>query len=361
MIALSAAALLALTSPALAAPPTPAVAIVVPASGADAAEGAGDEATPQPASAVVASFVIKVDQREVVADALVEQAEGMGGYFSSRTLDAVELRVPVASADAMIAQVEAAGLCAGRSYERTDLSAPIAEQEARLAARQQVLEQYFALLPEAGPEAVLTVEREITRLVAEVEGLQGSLRMMRHRADYAAVSVSFQFRDRAAPVRDGSSSFDWLNSLNLADLMDDFRYGYRGEGPRSGAPSQAPAGFSAYRKGRERRAVSPDEVVFRIRAARHKPKAELSFWQEATRVRMVEAGYRLVREETFDAGGTRGALLELTAPLGSSDYTYLIAVFPRGRKLILVEAAGEIEDFEARRAEIEAAVQGLAF
>ena len=51
----------------------------------------------------------------------------------------------------------------------------------------------------------------------------------------------------------------------------------------------APDGFSLYRNKKEIRAASPDEVLFRVRAVRHKPKAAVAFWREGVRVRMEEA------------------------------------------------------------------------
>jgi len=351
MIAVMLMGLMGLTSPAL----------------ADDAADVTDDAPAEAATAqaitgarVRADLVLKVTQRETAADELVARAAALGGYFSSRNLDAVTLRVPVDNADALLAFAAEQGLVASRQFSREDISATLTDQQARLDTRRVMLEQYFALLPQAGVDAVLTVEREITYLVAEIEQLEGALKLARHQAAFATVGVSFQFRDRAAPTRDGSSSFAWLNTLNLADILQDFQYDHRGEGPRAGLTPTAPEGFSAYRKGREYRAVSPDEVVYRVRAAKHEPEAELAFWREAVRVRMAEAGYTVLREQTIaTSAGREGALIELAAPFGQTDFSYLIAVFPAGRKIILVEAAGEVERFEARREAMEAAILSL--
>ncbi len=326
-----------------------------------APEGAAapEESAPVEASAVHASLVLAVEQREASADRLVAGAEALGGYFSSRTLDALTLRVPAGATEDLLALAEAEGLVTARDYTRRDLGAQLAEQQATLDSRREMLAQYFEVLAGAGADSVVTVEREITRLIAEIEQLEGALRAARNQAAYATVDIAFQFRDRAAPARDGSSSFAWLNTLNLADLLYDFQYGTRGEGPRYWGHPATPEGFSAYRGGREHRAVSPDEVVFRVRAVRHDPPADLSFWTEAVRVRMEEAGYRLVREEVLSAGGVPGGLIELSAPYGQTDYSYLIAFFPAGRRLVIAEAAGAITDFEARRDAVRSAILEL--
>jgi len=348
MIRLALMGLIGLASPALAETTDAALEATAPAR----AEGVTG-------SRVAASLVLKVTQRESAADDLVAKTAELGGYFSSRDLNAVVLRVPVDSADALLEYVAEQGLVVSRQFSREDISAQLTDQQARLDTRRAMLDQYFALLPDAGVDAVLTVEREITYLVAEIEQLEGALKLARHQSAYATVNVSFQFRNRAAPTRDGSSSFAWLNTLNLADILQDFQYDHRGDGPRAGLSPTAPEGFSAYRKGREYRAVSPDEVVYRVRAAEHEPEAELDFWKEAVRVRMTEAGYTVLREEMITSGAREGALIELVAPFGQTDFSYLIAVFPAGRRIILVEAAGEVERFDARREALEAAILSL--
>jgi hypothetical protein len=120
-----------------------------------------------------------------------------------------------------------------------------------------------------------------------------------------------------------------------------------------------PTGFARYSDSREFKAVSPEGVVFRVRSEENKPFAELSFWKEALKKRMLDAGYIFLREAPIAADGQQGYLLELTAPLGEKDCTYLTAVFVRGKKIVIAEAAGEVTDLDSRRDAILAAIQGL--
>jgi hypothetical protein len=306
-------------------------------------------------SAIVATMVLKVTRRDEAADALVAQATEAGGYFAERTDQRLRLKVPADKARAFLASAEAQGVVVDRSFSSTGLSEQIADTNARLAAREDVLARYFSVLQTAGAGAVVTVEREIVRLVAEIEQYKGQLRALEHRADYADITLDFQFRDRAAPSRGGSSSFRWLNTLNLADIVEDFHYGERSSAARRSGRHEAPEGFAPYRMRRERRAVSPDDVLFRVRAERHRPKADLDFWEEAVRGRMVEAGYREVSHQRVTIDGQPGVLLEYNAPHGTDDYTYLVGFFIQGRKVMVIEAAGEISRLEARRADILAA------
>lgn len=309
-------------------------------------------------SQVTASLVLKVAQRDAAAESMLAKTKEMGGYFSTLASQQVVLRVPVASADALIAHAGTLGLVVSRSFSRTDMSQTLGELRARLAARQSVLDRYMAVLGGAHADAVVTVERQVTSLIAEIENLEGRIRLLENQVAYATVTVAFQFRERAAPRRDGSSSFAWLNTVNLADLVDGFRAGAR-QDRLAGVRPVAPAGFAVYEKPRPYRAVSPDGVLYQVRVAREVEEASLDFWKEALKKRMLDAGYTFVAEGAIQAGGVDGYLLQLAAPMGAEDDSYWVSIFPRGDRLVLVEAAGEAGRFQAHAAAVRAAIEGI--
>lgn len=308
---------------------------------------------------VGASLVVAVAQQEAAAEAVVEQAEALGGWFQSRTPLAVSLRIPVASIDEMVAFAESQGKVVDKSLTRQDTSQELADLRGRLAAREKLLDEYYRVLAGANADSVVTVEYEIVGAIDQIEMLRGRIRMLEDQAAHARLDVSFQFRDRAAPASDGSSSFAWLNTLNVQDVIASLQTSHPDHRTRGVTVPAPPAGFSAWRKKGRYRATSSDDVLFRVRTERHKPKAELAFWKEAVRERMLAAGYRLVSEGEISADGVQGATIELAAPIGTEDWTYLIAFFVDGRHLVVAEGAGEITKFDARRAAILEAIGNL--
>lgn len=329
-----------------------------PASPAATATAPAAATSPAPAprpTRVVAGLTLRVDDQEAAAASAVKAAEARGGWFSSFGSQAVTLRVPVAQTDALVADLRGLGDLLERSYQSDDLTAQVVDLESRLQARRKMLDKYLEVLGSASPKAIVQVEREVTQLVAEIEGLEGQLRFLRDRAAFAEVSVSFRYRERQAPHNDGSSSFAWLNTLNLADVLYDLEYGRRAD--KAGVLAVAPQGFAAYDKPARFQAISPDDVAYRVRSAKHDPQADLPFWTEALRNRMVAAGYHLDSEQTVkSADGSPGVVLELGAANGEQDQTYLVGLFVDGGRLVIVEATGEAERFKARREAILAAI-----
>ncbi len=127
----------------------------------------------------------------------------------------------------------------------------------------------------------------------------------------------------------------------------------------TGFDAGVPEGFAAFDDWSQTRGVSAEGVVFRVRSEDNEPRAELAFWREALKKRMVDAGYALVSESEVKAGSATGYFLELAAPVGQEDYTYGVALFTRGKKLVLVESAGEVTRYARHRQAIMAAIAGL--
>ncbi len=123
----------------------------------------------------------------------------------------------------------------------------------------------------------------------------------------------------------------------------------------------APDGFAPYANERTFRAVSADGVVYRVKTLKNDPKADLAFWQEAVKTRMEKAGYKIVSDSTLKLQGSEATLLELAAPFGDRDYSYLIALAISGKKILLVESAGDMRDFAPRKAAVLQAVRDIRF
>ncbi|MCP4162717.1 MAG: hypothetical protein GY760_21860 [Deltaproteobacteria bacterium] len=124
-----------------------------------------------------------------------------------------------------------------------------------------------------------------------------------------------------------------------------------------------PEGFAVYQSNYQNRspnrAISSDGVVYRIRKQRNDPVAKLSFWKEALKKRMIDTGYFFVRESNISTEKQKGYLLELTAPYGEQDYSYMIGIFVKGDEIVIAEATGEILRFKKHRKQIIAAIKKI--
>ena len=300
------------------------------------------------------SLTLKVENKEKVSLELIQHAESLGGYYQKRKDSFVLLKIPAAKTEDFIKHTESKGLIANRNFSSQSLSQQLANTQARLKAREELLEKYFQILQEAKSEAVITVEREVIRLVTEIEDLKGSERKLLHQARFSNIEIYFQFRDRRAPTNNGSSSFAWINTLNLNGLIDEFEHSSRYYKSKK-VKATAPEGFATYKIKNEFRASSYDNVLYRIRKIKPKQSADIVFWGEAVAKRMKEAGYlpytnsKSIKSEEISQNGR---IIKMIAPYGNDDYAYWVAFQLVGNMLFIVEASGEAGKFNASYSDV---------
>ncbi|MDQ6962628.1 MAG: hypothetical protein Q9M28_08905 [Mariprofundaceae bacterium] len=118
-----------------------------------------------------------------------------------------------------------------------------------------------------------------------------------------------------------------------------------------------PQGFAAYKAAKKQAAISPEGIVYNIRHEKNEPFAGLLFWKKAMKKRLLDTGYIFVAESDIQSKKQKGYLLELAAPVGKQDFTWLIALYVVNNKLHIVEASGEEKIFKQHRQAIVDAAQ----
>lgn len=145
----------------------------------------------------------------------------------------------------------------------------------------------------------------------------------------------------------------WVLALGLGAAAFGF-------GCRAPFEASAPAGFAAFEGADPFRAVSPDGVLYRVRAEPAGAEGgDLAFWSETLRRHLESSGYQVQSEGPLDGGPVDGHLIRSTAPRGPEDWRYLVALFVRGDQVVIVEAAGEVTRLDAHEDEILAAIRSI--
>jgi hypothetical protein len=176
----------------------------------------------QTEAALISKIVLKVNNKSQAADDLVKKANALGGYFALLTDKSIKLKIPALQLKSFLSFVEKQGVIADRDYESIYLGEMLGRKQASLKSKETVLKKYLEVLNQAEDKSIFFVEKEVVKLIQEIETLKGEIRVIKHRLKFAEVNVSFEFRDRKAPSPDGRSSFPWLNTLNLVDMVKDF-------------------------------------------------------------------------------------------------------------------------------------------
>jgi hypothetical protein len=168
--------------------------------------------------------VVQVEEPARAAENLIRRTESMGGYFSNRTQESLELRLPMAKADTWIDSLSSIGLVVERNLQTESLEGVWLELISRLKAKRSSLNDYYAILKVSGDSTIFLIQNSITQLQREMEETSQTILKLQDRMQFAHLTVHFRFPNRTAPLATGESRFLWLNRLDLHTLLEHFKY-----------------------------------------------------------------------------------------------------------------------------------------
>lgn len=200
---------------------------------ADKAAPAAAQA-PAPMLIYVADMRVQVEEPALVRtlDRVIDIATSLGGYLAGRSNTSVQVRVPSPRFREALAAIETIGDVKNRSVTAEDVSEEFHDITVRLSnlrATQKRLQELYARASTMAD--VLTVERELERVGAEIDRLEGRMRYLQSRAAFSFVTVTVEPRPGVVvakeeppppppPRREVELPVEWLHRLGLDTLLN---------------------------------------------------------------------------------------------------------------------------------------------
>jgi hypothetical protein len=165
-------------------------------------------------------------------DQVIDMAVGLGGYLSSRSDTTVEVRVPSPRFREALAAIEKIGEVTSRSVNAQDVSEEFHDLEVRLTNLKATRKRLEEFLAKSGTmQDMLSVERELERVAAEIDRIEGRLRFLKTRAAFSTITVSVTPKPDvvkqvppptppAPPPREIRLPIDWLDGVGLDHLLE---------------------------------------------------------------------------------------------------------------------------------------------
>ncbi|MBI2897349.1 MAG: DUF4349 domain-containing protein [Deltaproteobacteria bacterium] len=206
----------------------------------DAPDASGN-ASPGPEAGPLLVYVAQVDMQtdgERIAatiDQIIEVAYSLGGYLAERGDASVKVRIPSARFRQGLGRMEELGEILHRSVSAEDVSEEYRDAEVRLENLRAIRRRLEEFLARAGNmQDALTVERELERVTAEIDRLEGRLRFLASRVAFSLVTVNLRARPLPvavvpppppppppAPVRRVVElPIEWLTQLGIDRLLE---------------------------------------------------------------------------------------------------------------------------------------------
>jgi len=158
---------------------------------------------------------IMVADPKRAAENITEWTEERGGYYLFRSMVTVVVRIPMEELEELRMFTErTAEQVVSMDFEAQDLRESIIRAKSGIQSREEILKKNLRFLDRADVEGTLAIEREITRLLQEIEQFKGRLRKLTTDVRFARAEIHLSFTEQTLP-QDIPSSFQWINTIDF--------------------------------------------------------------------------------------------------------------------------------------------------
>jgi hypothetical protein len=167
-----------------------------------------------------ATVYLAVFEAAKAIDAAYEMAKSMGGYLVRRDDRTITVRVPANKYRQALEAINKLGDMLHREESVEDVTDEFFDLQVRLKNARAMRDRLETLLKQAkNVEEALMVERELGRVAAQIERLEGRLKLLRELIAFSTITIEF----RPSPVDQVNPNvrlpFPWLDQLGLSQLL----------------------------------------------------------------------------------------------------------------------------------------------
>jgi len=147
-------------------------------------------------------------------------AKDLGGYLVRRTQSSIVVRVPAETYRGALATIGKLGEVVHREETVSDVTDQFLDLQTRLRNARAMRDRLEKLLAQAKDVTeALAVERELGRITAEIERMEGRLKRLRELIAFSTITV--EVREKVGDEVDSKVRlpFRWLNRLGLPNLL----------------------------------------------------------------------------------------------------------------------------------------------
>ncbi|MBN2804120.1 MAG: DUF4349 domain-containing protein [Deltaproteobacteria bacterium] len=172
-------------------------------------------------TAVRVSIILKVLNPADSQNNIKQNALNIGGFASYMSDNSIIIKIPPKKLNEAISKIELEGTVLTKNLNRQDITMDIAQLNASLVSKEEILTKLRTFFDSADLESTLDIEQNMFQIVNEIENIKGQLRLLKDQSDWNVIDISFQFRERES-VNNMTSPFTWLNSANVTDFLENF-------------------------------------------------------------------------------------------------------------------------------------------
>jgi len=263
-----------------------------------------------------------------------------GGYYTTMSSDYVIIRFPWQKLPDFRQWLD---LNSREIYQMDQSSQDLREEilslRSGIEAREEILERNMEYLDKSNFQGTLALEQEIRRLMQEIDTRKGYLRRRENDRQMVQAVVNISFLNNSLPER-GYSSFEWINYVDFFDFINS----YQAEHKWKRVSFELPDGFALERDGSLWKALSAEGIKLQLRWLDNYPEMDQDFWTETLHLECLNRGYLPLNEKSGieTNNGSTMIWMDWGIPYGQQDFHYITAFIVKGKRLLVLEAAGPV-------------------
>lgn len=137
-------------------------------------------------------------------------------FFESKII----VRVPAGTALKFREYVARKGYLIDEQVFRENVSEQMIDLKTRLKVKEKLLKDFYTIFESSQFHQTLDVEREIGKLIIEIERIKGKINYYTDRISLSEVTVNINYRVPVSGTEKKVTKWDWINKLGIPPLLN---------------------------------------------------------------------------------------------------------------------------------------------
>jgi len=147
------------------------------------------------------NFTLDVNDVDSKIKLIEEIANTNNGYVQNKTNTRLTLKIPTSKVDFVISEISQLGEVVSKYQQANDITNAYYDAKLRLENMLKTRARYLELLAQAeNVETTLKVEKELERLLYDIESMKGNIELMQHQVDFTTITVNLEKSSTPGPV-----------------------------------------------------------------------------------------------------------------------------------------------------------------
>ena len=162
-------------------------------------------------------YITAMDER-TAADSIQKLTRERGGYLKTLSTGQLTIRLAPGYNDELKALFVKLGYILDEQISREDAGEKLVDLAARLSVKEKLLKELYALFNASQFHQTLEVEKEIGKLIVEIEQIKGEMAFHRDRIALSEYTIHLNVLPPAGK-KGSEPRWQWVNTLGIPDLL----------------------------------------------------------------------------------------------------------------------------------------------